>query len=222
MRISKALVLFTLFTSLSHTSATALTIPLDPGLPGESFTEKTFDFTNDLISAGVVADGSALTLDFEFIDMRHVEVDLGPSLPSPTAVLAHLEIFWESQLVQTLVDDPAPFLSGPMSTDKVASNYAATAHFQGGLTAKPGVVWTFNDYPDPFRFHGVHETLTLSTGLTGDTPSVVSATLRILVSEKSEPPLRVGQWVPEPTSLVVMGCGLVLVGIPMRSRRYQW
>ena len=91
---------------LSPIPVSALTIPLDPGTPGSTFSSKTFDITSDLL--GVVADGSSLDLDFEFTGKRHVEFDLEPTgvVLADSHMEGRLLIEWSAPVDVGDVNDP--------------------------------------------------------------------------------------------------------------------
>jgi len=205
---------FVFLCCLSPVPVIALTIELDPGLPGETFHFKTFDITADLNTAGVVADGSTLPLDFEFIDMRHLEFQLlppGTSFPS-TGMAAAININWAGGIMDEIVDDPDASLTDPMSPPRFPSNDVATAHgFSFSRETDWSANWTFNDYPDLVQFHGLQKTITLATGTSG-TPTVESASLflNMVPIDLTGLQFEVGVWVPEPTTSTLALAALCL------------
>jgi hypothetical protein len=199
------------FLSLSlilSSNASAITIPIDPGVLGDTFSDKTWAF-NDLNTTPF--DGSSVNLDFTFADMKHLE--------ATASVFLAAELGLTHALLPSLGDfspDPSGFLSDELGNPILGSTFT----FQAQNLVQYFYTFEFGQPPlDQFIFHDVHLDITLPVI---PNYSVTGANLRLYVGYSPPSFLEVGEWapaaIPEPSTIVFMGLGLVGLGYAGRRK----
>ena len=184
--------------------AQAVVIPIDPGNIGETFTNRSFAFTQ---LDGQNLDGSAVALDFVFAPKQLQVASMG---------VFNFQVSFEIPSLLTFVPPPAsPFLLDE-NGNSIPTSFLASVGQTLGAPPNRITYGAFASLP-PLSFQGVRFLITLPTFGAGQVSNA-----RFDINGPSGDLLTVGaqsQQIPEPATLALFGFGLAGLGWAVRRRK---